>query len=156
MAQFTPLERQGWARWALIAFYSAANSVKTDDYPVYLEGDTRTTALLRNFAEVRLDGPNITEPSRGFFNLDVTFNLLINSKVDPDDLYSTERILGQFQQAFTNVIECYKYGDGAIDDDSFLGCYTLQSEIEVNKFGLIESGTRLMQSTLEARYRMTL
>ena len=156
MAIFTPTQRQGWARWTLIAFNKAANAVKTDAYPVYIEGDTRTTALLRNFAEVRLDGPDITEVSKGCFHLDVNFNLLINAKVDPDDLYAIERIIGEFQKAFTNVVECYKLGGGVIDDDSLLGCYELKSEIEINKFGLVEKDIRLMQTTLEARYRMTL
>ena len=103
-----------------------------------------------------MDGPNITEVSKGCFYLDVAFNLLINSKVDPNDLYAIERIIGQFQQAFTNEIEVFKLGDGPNDDQSHLGCYVLQGEIEINKFGLIQRGVRLMQSTLEARYRMTL
>lgn len=156
MAIFTPEQREGWARWSLISFNKAANAVKTASYPVYIEGDNRTTALLRNFAEVRLDGPDIKEPSKGCFLLDVNFNLLINSKVDPDDLYAIERIIGQFQKAFTNVIECFKLGGGPLDDGSLLGCYELKSEIEINKFGLVEKGIQLMQTTIEARYRMTL
>ena len=156
MAQFTPEQRQGWARWSLIAFNKAANAVKTDAYPVYLEGDIRTTALLRNFAEVRLDGPDITEPSKGCFFLDVNFNLLINTKVDPEDLYAIERVIGQFQKAFTNVVLVKKLGDDPIDDGSVLGCYMLQEEIAISKFGIVEKDTRLMQTTIEARYRMTL
>ena len=155
MAQFTPEQRQGWARWTLIAFNKAANAVR-GQYPVYIEGDERTTALLRNFAEVRLDGPDITEPSKGCFFLDVNFNLLINSKVDTEDLYAIERVIGQFQKAFTNVIAVAKLGDDPIDDLTHLGCYMLQSEIEINKFGIVQDGIRLMQSTIEARYRMTL
>jgi len=156
MAIFTPEQREHWARWTLIAFNLAANAVKTDEYPVYIEGDSRTTALLRNFAEVRLDGPNIEEVSKGCFKLSSTFNLLINSKVDADDLYSLERILGQFQKAFTNGLDVFKLGGGPDDDETLLGCYLLKSEIEVNKFGLIQDGIELMQATIEARYEMTL
>ena len=155
MAIFTVEDRVDWARWTLIAFNKAADAQKTADYPVYIEGDERTTMLLRNFAEVRLDGPDMKQVSKDVHYLDVTFNLLINSKIS-NNLYELEETLGNFQKAFSNGIDVYKNGNGDNDDDSLLGCYLLQDEIEVNKFGIIENDTRLTQATLEARYRMTL
>ena len=149
-------DRDHWARWSLIAFFDAANDVKTDDYPVYLEGDIRTTALLRNFAEVRLDGPDFIEQTKNKYRLEVVFNLLVNSKVDPQDLYAIERVMGQFQRAFAKCIPVYKKGGGALDDESLLGEYHLFEGVDQDKFGIIEKDTQLMQVSLEAHYRMSL
>lgn len=150
-----PSDRKHWPRWSLISFYKAIQAVK-GVYPLYYEGDERTTRLDQNFAEVRLDGPDIDQPSRNQFFLNCTLNVLISHKMSPSDLYLPEKVLGQFEDGFTDTVSVYRYGNGPDDDQSFLGCYVLQDPIETNKFGIIDKDYRVVQVTLEAEYRMYL
>jgi len=150
-----PTEREHWPRWTKIAFFKMAESVKRN-IPVYFEGDERTTRLNANFTEVRLTGPDIWEPSRDCYKLEVIFNLLINSKEDSDDLYLVDRLQGQFTNAFPNSIRVLKMGSDAVDDESLLGCYQLVSPIDINQFGIIDGSLRVNQTTIEGTYELTL
>lgn len=148
--------RDNWTRWTVAAFFKAAKEVEISQYPVYFEGDEKTTRLERNFVEVRLDGPDFEEVSKDYYRLDVVLNLLVNSKLDPNDVYAISRVVGQYQRAFANNIQVYKVGTGVADDGSWFGCYQIQSKIEQNKFGVVSKDSRVEQITLEASYRLSL
>jgi hypothetical protein len=150
-----PEDSQHWARWSLSAFLKAMDLVK-GDYPLYVEGDERTTRLDVNFVEVRVDGPDIDELCKNYFLLQCQLNVLINHKMSVTDLYSPERILGQFQTGFTNTVNVFRVGNGPDDDQSFLGCYQLIGPLDTSKFGVVNKDLRVVQLMLEARYKMQL
>lgn len=150
-----PSDFEHWNRWSLAAFLKEVNAVK-GQYPIYIEGDERTTRLERNFAEVRLDGPDVWEPYKNDFRLNCTLDVLISHKMDPNDLYLPERLLGQFSLAFQNVVNVFRVGNGPEDDESYLGCYILQGPLKVTKFGVINKDLRIVQATIEAPYEMQL
>jgi hypothetical protein len=150
-----PNDREHWPRWTKIAFFRAIDAVK-GPYKVYLEGDERTTRLDTNFSEVRLDGPDIYQPAAGCFVLSCILNVLMNCKEDSNDLYSPDRITGQFSNGFTDCISVHRRGNGPDDDQSFVGQYILKSTITQNQFGLVDENLRVIQTTLEATYEMSL
>lgn len=150
-----PADRAHWARWTLIGFNKTVISI-AGAYPVYLEGDERTTNVFTDYCEVRLDGPDLDEKAKDQYFLDCTMDLLINHKLDTKNLYGPELVIGQFQAAFKHCIDIHRLGDLPVDDDSFVGSYILQGPIEINKFGIIDKDVRLVQATLSAPYRMTL
>jgi len=151
---------QDWLRWtvaSLAKHFDAARGI----YPLYIEGDERNTNELRIFGELRFDGPFIKNPSKGLYYLDIEVNILIQAHMDPDDLYAGLKAAGVFASAFDNSIKAYKYGTGANDDDTLLGCYRLMSgrtndTVDIGQFGIIRQDTRLTQYTIEGHYRMEL
>jgi len=151
---------QDWPRWTVASIAKHFNANR-GDYPLYIEGDDRDTNELRIFRELRFDGPFIKNPSRGLYYLDIEVNILIQAHMDPEDLYAGLKAVGIFATAFTNVIKAYRYGGGANDDDTLLGCYRLKSSrtndsIDIGQFGIIRQDTRLTQYTIEGHYRMEL
>ena len=150
-----PTERKHWPRWSKIAFFKAADAVR-ESIPVYFEGDERTTRLDKNFVEVRMTGPDIREPSKGCHILEVQFNLLINAKENANDLYTPDRLIGQFMDAFANEISVFRLGSELVDDGSFVGCYRLISEIDVVQFGIVDKTLRTIQAQIEGTYELTI
>lgn len=150
-----PTESKHWPRWTKAAFWKSADAVKGTT-PVYFEGDERTTRLDSNFAEIRLTGPDVWEPAKDCFRLQVIYNILINSKEDTRDLYRPDRLIGQFYGAFKNTITVNRVGNGPDDDQSFLGCYQLISDLDTNQFGIVDRTMRAIQSTIEGTYELVL
>jgi hypothetical protein len=150
-----PTDKHHWARWSLAAFLKEIDAVK-GTYSIYIEGDERTTRLDQNFAEVRLDGPDVEEVYRDDFRLNCTLDVLISHKMDTKDLYLPERLLGQFSSGFKNIVNVFRVGNGPDDDESYLGCYILQGPIKTTKFGVINKDLRIVQATIEAPYEMQL
>jgi len=149
-----------WLRWTVASIATHFNAAK-GAYPLYLEGDERDTDELKNFAELRIDGPFVKTLQGGLFYLDIEVNVLIQSKMDPENLYLGLTVAGVFAAAFVNVIKAYKYGTGNDDDDTLLGCYRLRdtrndNSIDISQFGIIQKDTRLTQITIEGHYRMEL
>lgn len=149
-----------WYRW-MVASIAKHFDVYKGPYQLYIEGDERDTDDLKDFAELRTDGPFITRVSKGLMFLDIEVNLLIQSHMDPSDLYAGAKAVGIFARGFTNGINVFKYGNGENDDDSLLGCLTLRTKrnentIDIGNFGIIHQNTRLTQFTIEGHYRLEL
>lgn len=129
-------------------------------FSLYLEGDERVENDQEDFAELRIDGPFIITPHKDLHYLNIEVNVLLQSVMDPKDLYKIQRLIGIFLAAFTNKIDVFKFGDGPLDDSTLLGCFKRQRDlketIDVNYFGLIRQDTRIIQATIEAHYRLEL
>ncbi len=129
-------------------------------FPLYLEGDERVENDQEDFAELRIDGPFILNPHKDLYYLDIEVNVLLQSVMDPKDLYKMQRLIGIFLAVFTNKIDVFKFGDGPLDDSTLLGCFKrqrdLKERIDVNYFGIIRQDTRVIQATIEAHYRLEL
>lgn len=150
-----------WPRWlrASSAQWFKAKILPT--LPFFLEGGDRRTEELREYVEFRLDGPYAKELNKGFWQLDVEINVLVVTSRDDSDVYEHDRNVGSACAAFTKGVPIWKLGDGEDDDPlELLGCMVLipldKERIIVSNFGQIAPDTRMMQSTVEAHYRLQL
>jgi len=128
---------------------------------MHVEGRLRPTVEPEPRFELRIDGPYFDQISNGCWDIDVEINVLVTSFRDESDAYKHDRLKGIAAAAFTPQIGVFKYGNGDGDDkNTMLGCFIERSgereKIVVSNFGLIESTNRLMQSTVEGHYRMSL
>lgn len=149
-----------WYRWIVASIAKHFYGYK-GTYHLYIEGDERDTDELQDFAELRTDGPFITRVCKQLMFLDVEVNLLIQSLMDPKDLYAGAKAVGVFARGFTNSINVYKYGNGPNDDDSLLGCLVIRTKrnentVDIGNFGIIHQDTRITQFTIEGHYRLEL
>jgi len=146
-----------WARW-LFASVSKHFDDRKQTLPLYIEGQHRATRNLKDFLELRFEGPTWLEVNRKDWLGRVEINILVSTAYDEADYHRIHRYAGQVQSAYTRVIEAYKFGDGPDDDQSFLGCLVLQQNrgrrdfLELNHFGRIGTDEALVQSTVEGHY----
>lgn len=149
-----------WARWTF-----ASVSKHFDDrragIPMFIEGQHRDTKELKDYFELRMDGPTLLEVSRGCWKLRVEVNILATSAFDESNYHRIHQNVGILQSAFTSI-EVYRYGTGPDDDGTFLGCLKLLQNpsnrdfLELNHFGRIDIDTPLTQATVEGHYEMQL
>jgi len=148
-----------WNRWIVASIAKHFDSYK-GNYTLYLEGDERTTDKTAQFAELRIDGPFLRTLAKGQYFVEVEINVLCQSHMLPDSLYSIHDLVGLFTRAFVNCIRIHRYGDGPEDDGSYVGNMKLKTHfrerVEVNHYGILEPDIRMTQSTIEGHYRMHL
>jgi len=149
-----------WYRWIVASIAKHFDGYK-GTYHLYIEGDERDTDEMRDFAELRTDGPDITRVCKQLMYLDIQVNILIQSHMDPSDLYAGARAVGIFSRGFTKSINVYKYGSGPNDDDSLLGCLVIRTKrnentVDIGNFGIIHQDARITQFTIEGHYRLEL
>lgn len=151
---------RNWPRW-IRASTAKWFSDRMNGLYFYVEGSDSRTKEHRKHIEFRLDGPFAKELSHNYWQLDIEINLLVSTIRDDSDLYEHERSVGIACEAMTAGIPVWKYGDGPDDDPiSQLGCLLLipdnRERIIVSNFGLIKEDSRILQSTVEAHYRLNL
>lgn len=152
---------RNWARW-IFASVSKHFDDRKENLPLYIEGQHRATSKLKEYLELRMDGPTWNEASKGYFIGVVQINVLLTSALNEEDYHRPYRIAGQVQEAFTQTIEVFKFGDGPDDDQSKFGCLQLKQNrsngdfVELNWFGIIDTDDPLVQATVEAHYCLTI
>jgi len=153
-----------WPRWILA---SVADHFKTTvdalPLPLLVEGiDDREAEKMRaaSHVELRLHGPETKEISNGYFRLFVEINLLLTEFMGGNNAYDFIQHCGQIQTSASGVIPVYRYGLGADDDESLVGCLepdpTRSEAITVFHFGEIDRVRHIRQSAVDGRYRMFL
>ncbi len=144
-----------WPRWIKASVANHFNN-NLDNVYMYVEGEERKREEPNNRFELRMDGPDINDPSDNYFVLDLSVNLLIRI-LRSNDNYKLERMKGTGTAAFTGSIDIYKYGtDADVDDQSLLGCMDRVSNILVVDFGLVESPSNVIYATIESTYQLIL
>lgn len=144
-------------RW-IIASVSQHFEDKREGIPMYIEGQIRQTSDLKDFFELRVDGPYYTELSKGFWRVYTEINVLIQSAQDKEDRFRIYKTAGVIAAAFEQVISIFKYGDEVGDDDSLVACLKLlgdkgaRERIQISHFGQVAPATGISQSTVEAHY----
>jgi hypothetical protein len=155
-----------WARWIVASvadyFQSVADSLSL---PLLVEtADEREEENLRamNHAELRVNGPAVQEVSKNYHRLWVDINILVSALTGEaqQNAYDLIRYVGEFQNAATQPIPIFKYGDGPDDDDSQIGCLTkrrgISEAVSAHHFGQLGKTERLRQSAVDGRYEMYL
>jgi len=151
-----PLD-QNLERW-IIASVSKHFDDRRQGIAMFIEGQLRDTRTLKDFFELRIDGPYLTELSKGYWDVYIEINALVQASQDQADYHRIYKTAGIVRAAFTNTIGIFKFGDGAGDDQSQIGCLTLlgdkekRERIQVSHFGQVEPDTGIFQSTVEAHY----
>jgi hypothetical protein len=150
--------RKHWPRWIKTSIYKHFKS-QLDPLYIYFEGAERLQDDHER-AEVRIDGPHLTELSKGYWQIEVVVDILVLVKMG-NDLYSIDRVVGNVLAAFQESISILQYGDGPDDDPgTMLGCLLLcpddKESIIVTNFGQPNINSKMLQQTVEAKYRMNL
>lgn len=155
-----------WARWIHQSLAKYLKSIAvTHGVPVLVEGiDDRSSDFMEEGTrlEIRVNGPFSREVSKGYFELQVGVNVLLNSRMDGStkNAFELDAILGIYHDAMDAVIAIYRLGTGPEDDQSHLGCLSTRSGkngyIRVFRFGQMEGTNRLTQGMVDASYEMYL
>jgi hypothetical protein len=128
---------------------------------MFVEGQHRATRTLKDFIELRFDGPYLTELSKGYWKVYVEINVLVQSAMDDENFHRIHTNVGKVAVAFSDI-GVYKYGTGPDDDQSLLGCLKLVADargkerIQISHFGKIAPHTEVLQATVEGHYEMRL
>jgi hypothetical protein len=149
-----------WARW-IFASVSDHFNTRFPTVELYIEGQHRDTSKLKEYLELRMDGPTWNEASKGYFIGSIDINILVTVTVNEEEYHRPHQLAGEVQATFDKSIDVFKYGCNPQDDQSHLGCLSLKQNrsnrdfVELNQFGIIGTDVPLMQSTVEGHYEIT-
>lgn len=123
------------------------------DGKIYIEGEDRDTNTVREYVELRVDGPWAVALPDDYWLLTFDVNVLcvVSNK---DNLYRMQDLTGKVAKLLATNI--------SITDSNLveLGCATLNTKrrrrLEINNFGATEINGSIMQSTVEAHHKITL
>lgn len=148
-----------WVRWIKASFAKHFDTNKDDTF-LHVEGFERATEGKSDWLELRMDGPYLKEHTKGEWLLETEFNILICVMMNASNAYRMETLTGRVAGICEKCIPVYKYGDTDADDQSLLGYCTLQprekEKVIVSNFGQVRPDTKLLQSSVEAHYKMHL
>lgn len=151
-----------WDRWIFASISKHFVDTLAATAEVFIEGQKRGTRKMEQWFEVRVDGPNYTEITKGEFKIYVEINILCACIVKDTSIHNIRTLAGKAASEMDTSIFVYKYGTGVEDDDSLLGCLTIVSDsrgkerIQTSHFGQIGPNTELIQATVEGHYKMEL
>jgi len=158
----TPINPR-WTKWII------ASITKHFHTKLQIDAGIQTTDPGRRYklsnrdsqhCEVRVDGPRFKEISRAYFNAYVEVNIFMNVDIDREDILKMPTLMGIVQNAMTQPITVYKFGNDAEDDGSKVCCLVLvdssnkKEAVETNNFGQIDPNVPLHQAACEAHYEL--
>ena len=153
------MSNRHWPRWVKASFSKKfADFFVAGSKTLFCEGDDRDTSKNTNFCEFRMDGPRLREVSRNYWEFFVPVNILVQTSMDDKNVYSHEDLIGFAVSGFAKTIEVFKLGNGQDDSPTtVLLCMELQGDksdpLRINRFGQVDTATRLLQSTVEGHYK---
>jgi len=140
-----------WPRWVKSSIAKHFQTSLPSEVKLVVEGESDHPDVTRY--ELRIDGPNISETTKGRFTLTVYINLLVQVEMTQSDLYAFDRILGEGLPCFTTSIPIYKYGSGVDDNGELLGCFDQITSVITERYDQ-ESPKGLQCGTIEASYNL--
>lgn len=149
-----------WDRWIFASISNHFDS-KRGSLFMFIEGQIRDTRALKNFFELRIDGPYYTEIAKKNWKIFLEVNCLVQSSIDSSDFHQIRRNTGAVSSFFTEI-PVYKYGTGVSDDQTYIGCLRLVNDargkerVQCSYFGRVEPKTSVQQATVEGHYEMFL
>jgi len=147
---------KNWPRW-VFASISKHFDGKRQGLPLFIEGQHRDTRSLKDFIELRMDGPQFTEISRKYWRLYFEINILVQSTIDDNNYHRIHQNVGIVAAAFSDIV-LFKYGDGPDDDQELWACAHLMQDtrkrqhLDIFHFGQIDKQCKLLQATVEGHY----
>jgi len=153
---------QNWNRWIFASISQHFVDGVGSELPLYIEAQLRGDMVRTtpDFAELRVDGPYVTEVSKNYWRHYLEVNVLIRTSIG-SNYHQIHTYTGLICSIFTDI-SLYKYGNTINDDDSIFGCLGLlqdsrgRDRIQVSHYGQIEPDLREVQATVEGHYEVFL
>jgi hypothetical protein len=105
--------------------------------------------LDKDYVELRLDGPFIDEHTKNNFKIVIVINTLVVCPKDECDTLHAEKSTGKILELFTKTIQVFM---SSVEEP--LACLYLDSRIDITPFGAVPPESRLLQTSIEAQYKM--
>ena len=124
---------------------------------MFIEGQHRDTRKDKDFIELRVDGPQITEISKDYWKIYGEVNILVTSAMDVTNYHRIHQNSGIVAAAFT-TINLFKFGTGVLDDQTQWACWNLlqnsgkRQRVDIFNFGQVDSKSELVQASVEGHY----
>lgn len=124
----------------------------------YVEGTEKVTDKADSI-EIRIDGPDIREVSKGVYKVECEVNLLISTQMNAGSQLRHLKSVGKVVEAFKDIA-LYRYGDESEDTGYRLGVLCLKpldnnsDKIQVANMGRIDPALSLVQTTVEGHYKI--
>lgn len=145
-----------WARWTYSSFAQYFTTAIAP-FPLFIEGQDRRTNDKTDYAELRIDGPFMKECSKGYWELVIEISILVVGYINETDLWKQSRNCGLVSSTF-QAVSMKNFGNA--DPPMDIGCYEIftdgRDRILISNFGQINADSQMLQSTVDAKYRMTL
>jgi len=127
---------------------------------MFLEGEQRQTQDFQQFFELRVDGPFYTQYQKGWWDLIVEVNTIVTVAKSDQDFHAIRRVTDAVAAIFTNDIEVYKYGNGVLDDSTFIECLHamdgFRRRLQISHFGQLQPSDDILMASIERHYHMVL
>ena len=148
-------------RW-IMASVAEHFDARRQGLTMFVEGQLRETKTLKDFIELRVDGPYLTELSNDYWEVFIEINILVQSAQDQINYHRIYASVGIVTAAFEHIIQIFRIGKELADDGTLVGCMKLKGDkdarerIQTNHFGQVEPETGIFQSSVEGHYVMEL
>lgn len=148
-----------WERWCHISICKSFDA-RRQSVKMFVEGFERATEDEPEYIELRIDGPNAQERAKGQWKLSFEVNVLVSCQQNNTNAYRHKELTGLVASMFVDNIQVRKYGNGADDDQTYIGTMSLAypkiggERVQVSHFGMVRPDTRLMQATVEGHYNI--
>ena len=148
-------------RWIMASVAEHFNA-RRQGLTMFIEGQLRATKTLKDFIELRVDGPYFIELSKGYWEVYIEINVLVQSAQDQTNYHRIYESVGIVTAAFEHIIQIFRFGTGSDDDGTLVGCMRLKGDkdererLQTSHFGQVEPETGIFQSSVEGHYVMEL
>jgi len=160
---------ENWAKWVyssiLNHFEESEYFIKWETYledphtydeqgitPMYIDGCSFDSKDVKDYIEIRIEGPDIVEVSNNYFKITLDLNILTSVTKD-SNIWKTHELVGKVQKTFS-TISVYRYGSGTEDNNSLVGCLNRQNKMETIPWGQPDPNIKQIQQTIESQYKM--
>jgi len=141
-----------WPRWIAGSIYKHFITNK-GSYTLFVEGQERKTNLLSDFLELQWDGPDIDLYPSDEYNAEIEICVRVFTTIGRD-IYLIDKMVGQAMVGFTKTIPVYEIEDSP---GTQIGCLQLISgTLRTHRYGVERPDNKILQSTVEARYKIDL
>ena len=156
---------QDLPRWIKVSHNKYFSDIAiANNIPYFVEGidERESTEMKASHIEIRSTGPFIKEVGNDYFVIDSIANILCTDlmQMTTTDAYLMSRWTGIFAAAMLEPIPIYRYGPGAQDDDTLVGCLRVKDgrydAIKVYHFGQVSGTDRVKQSEVDGLFDMRL
>lgn len=145
-----------WMKWITLSVSDYIAKFFVNDY-VWMQDMVRPNQMPSDRYEVRYTGPDFTIVSRDSFDCELTLNCQIVTGQITNEMESHLLRIGNAQKMLAVCIPVYKFGTNPVTDTKLqLSTLQLTSGIMTTPFGSIDPVSRLVRSTVEASYKMTI
>lgn len=147
-------------RWIQASIVKEIRKHVEQGFPIFVEGDDRTSREIGERIEVRIDGPYITPcGTRGEMKAFIEVNLLGNSFRNEANAYRRQNLQGLIAHILNRDFCIYRIGNVGkeeADDESLVDVMRLlpMDMIKTSDFGTVDTNTEVYQCVAEAHYEM--